>query len=211
MNAGPVASHRGSAFRVFVFTAGDEHAITLAAPHHVWDALSAVALMRELLEQLARPRALPPFTLRAVDSPFRAPCSAEQRARLADLAREAAAWPESEPPTRRDRRADLCCRRTACSRSPCWSRPSATGPTSATTTSCRRSPRLDACAGRHGTHDPGTGGGRPRPDSRGGGRVTVKVRYRVRQSEDGLLPAVMPKLAKRTVSSSARSWGLLPR
>jgi hypothetical protein len=108
MNAGPVASHRGSAFRAFVFTSGGEHAITLVAPHHVWDGLSAVALMRELLEQIARPRALPPVALRAVDSPFVAPCSARQRARLGDLTLEVAAWADSPPSARHDRRGPLC-------------------------------------------------------------------------------------------------------
>jgi hypothetical protein len=100
MNAGPVASHRGSAFRVFVFSAGDEHALTLTAPHHLLDGVSAVALMRELLEQITEPRALPPVPLRAVESPFVAPCPAPQRARLHDLTREVTSWAETEPQAR---------------------------------------------------------------------------------------------------------------
>lgn len=95
MNAGPVPTHRGSAFRVFVFTAGDEHAITLAAPHHIWDGISAVALMRELLQQVAQPRALPSLPLRTVESPFLAPCSAQQGERLRQLEREVSAWAPS--------------------------------------------------------------------------------------------------------------------
>lgn len=97
MNAGPVASQRGPAFRVFVLGKGDEHAITLAAPHHVWDGVSSVALMRELLEQIARPRPLPPLELRAVDSPFVANAPAEQRARLRELEREVVAWAAADP------------------------------------------------------------------------------------------------------------------
>jgi len=108
MNAGPVASHRGSAFRAFVLTAGNEHAITLAAPHHLWDGVSAVAVMRELLEQLAQPRALPAPPLRVVESPFAAPGSAGHPERLRDLEREVTGWAALEPLPRRARRDELC-------------------------------------------------------------------------------------------------------
>jgi hypothetical protein len=108
MNAGPVASHRGSAFRAFVFTAGSEHAITLVAPHHLWDGVSSVALMRELLEQIDGPRALPPVELRATASPFLAPCSEGQQARLRDLTNEVTAWTEAAPSDRSERRGKLC-------------------------------------------------------------------------------------------------------
>jgi hypothetical protein len=107
MNAGPVASHRGSAFRAFVFSAGHEHTITLAAPHHLLDGLSAVALMRELLEQIARPQRLPAMPLRAVESPFVAGCSDELRATYADLARSVAAWADSDPSARSRERGSL--------------------------------------------------------------------------------------------------------
>jgi hypothetical protein len=107
MNAGPVGSHRGTSFRVFVLSAGDEHAITLAAPHHVWDGVSSVALMRELLEQLARPRTLPAGALRAVESPFVLPCSAPQRTRLDALGFEVRAWAEAEPRRRDEGRGAL--------------------------------------------------------------------------------------------------------
>jgi hypothetical protein len=107
MNAGAVPSHRGSAFRVFVFGAGDEHAITLTAPHHVWDGISSVALMLEFLEQIAELRTLAPVMLRAVESPFLSPCSADQRARLQELALEVTAWAAAEPVTRSNRRKHL--------------------------------------------------------------------------------------------------------
>ncbi len=110
MNAGPVATHRGSAFRVFVLGNGEEHAITLAAPHHVWDGVSSVALMRELLEQIARPRVLPPISLREVESPFVAHASPQLRASLRAIEREVVSWAAADPfqdPRRAALRADL--------------------------------------------------------------------------------------------------------
>lgn len=104
MNAGSVPSHRGSGFRVFVLTAREEHAIVIAAPHHLWDALSSIALMNELLETIAQPRALPPVALRAVESSFVAPSSAEHEAMLGRLAQEVAAYARLEPDERYEHR-----------------------------------------------------------------------------------------------------------
>lgn len=92
MNAGPVESHRGSPFRVFVVGAGDEHAVTLTAQHHLFDGVSSVALMGELLEQIVRPAARPRRALRTVASSFEAPAPLEHLARLEVLGRDVAAW-----------------------------------------------------------------------------------------------------------------------